>query len=117
MAVPLPTGRPVPSGRMAISHALMSASEIGLPSPGVSAIAAGALQASAITSRSESLRVDMFDLPLAVDAPAGGAVVVLVREGERATQRGLGLAAGGHELGTGRLHVAALVPGAALQDH
>src|SRR6266545_409373 len=93
MAVPLPAGRPVPSGRMAMSHALMSGSEIGLPRPGVSATAAGAVQANAIASR--SLRVDMLDLPVAVDAPARRAVVVLVGERKRAAHRRLGLAAGG----------------------
>src|SRR5262252_9322889 len=33
-AVPLPGGRPVPSGRMLMSHAAMSASEIFAPRPG-----------------------------------------------------------------------------------
>src|SRR5262249_8533526 len=112
MAVPLPAGRPVPSGRMAISHALMSASAIGLPSPGVSAAAAGAPPAGAPPRAERRLSREEPVLPLAVDAPAGGAVVVLAGEGERAAHRRLGLSAGGHELGTGWLNVAALVPGA-----
>src|SRR5262249_784893 len=62
------------------------------------------------------LCVDMFYLPLAVDRPAGEAVVVLVGEGER-IRRFLGLAALRDELGAQRLRVSAFVPGAALQDH
>src|SRR4029450_7154392 len=93
MAVPLPAGRPVPAGRMAMSHALRSASEIGLPRSGVSATAAGAAQANAIASR--SLRVDMLDLPAAVDRPARRAVVVLVGKPKRVGHGGLGVPAGG----------------------
>src|SRR5580704_2612472 len=62
------------------------------------------------------LRIDMFDLPFAVDAPAGDAVVVLVGERERSRQRLGGLAACGDELGAQGLRVAGLVPGPALQD-
>src|SRR5712691_4403620 len=114
--VPLPGGKPVPSGMMAISHALMSASEIGFPSPGVSAAAAPEPNVSATPSANSGLSVDMFDLPGVADAPAGDAVVVLVGESQRVGRR-RGLAPRGDELGPGRLEVAGLVPGAALQDH
>src|SRR5262252_9355724 len=113
-AVPLPVGRPVPSGRMLMSHAAISASEIFAPRPGDCADAAPQASASARTAR--GLCVDMFHLPLAVDRPAREAVVVLVGEGER-IRRFLGLAALGDELGAQRLHVSAFVPRAALQDH
>src|SRR5215470_4189116 len=89
-AVPLPAGRPVPSGRMLMSHAAISASEIFVPRPGDWAKAAPqqTKRAAAIVRSS----VDMFHLPLAVDRPAREAVVVLVGEGER-IRRLLGLAA------------------------
>src|SRR5687767_14142479 len=76
-ALPLPGGRPAPLGIAVMSQAAMSCSVIGLPSLGVSAHAA-AETASAIAVGSSMLRVDMFDAPAAVDAPAGEAVVVLV---------------------------------------
>src|SRR4029450_3361218 len=114
MAVPLPAGRPVPAGRMAMSHALRSASEIGLPRSGVSATAAGAAQANAIASR--SLRVDMLDLPAAVDPPARRAVVVLVGKPKRVAHGCLGLAAGGDELRARRLCVAGFIPRAAHEN-
>src|SRR5262245_180600 len=114
MAVPLPVGRPVPSGRMAMSHALMSLSAIGFPKPGVSAAAAGAVQANAIASR--SLRVDMLNRPVALDPPARRAVVVLVGKCKRVAHRRLGLAAGGDELRTRRLGVAGFIPRAAHEN-
>src|SRR5262245_7724811 len=95
----------------------MSSSVMFLPRPGVSASAVPAPNTAVSASESKTLRVDMFDLPFAVDAPAGDAVVVLVRECERARDRPFGLAARGHELCAGRLHVAAFVPGATLQHH
>src|SRR5262252_1174900 len=104
-AVPLPGGRPVPSGRMLMSQAAMSASEIFAPSPGDCAIAAPDPRTSARTA--SDLGVNMFHLPLAVDRPAREAVVVLVGEGER-VRRLPGLAALGDELRAQRLHVAAL---------
>src|SRR5262245_55159663 len=81
-AVPLPSGRPRPSGMAATSHGAISASVIGLPSFGDCANAAPAASAPASTATA-ILRVDMLDLPARVDAPAGEAVVVLVREAER----------------------------------
>src|SRR5436190_18655304 len=100
-----------------MSHALMSASEIGLPSPGVSAAAALAATPSTSIRATSDLRVDMFDLPFAVDAPAGDAVVMLVGERQQVRERLRGLAAHGDELGARRLYIAGLVPGAALQHH
>src|SRR5580704_3364868 len=79
-AVPLPGGKPVPSRRMVTFQALMSASEIGLPRCGVSA-AQAANGASTTPERRRThaaLSIDMLDLPLAVDAPGGETVVVLV---------------------------------------
>src|SRR6516165_12817571 len=111
--VPLPGGRLVPSGRTAMSHCLMSASEIGLPSFGLGLCARAVPTVSATAQASSGLRIDMLDLPFAVDAPAGEAVVVLVGESERRRQRLPRLAARGDELGAQRLHVAGLVPGAA----
>src|SRR5262249_12529698 len=91
-------------------------SVIGLPSPVFSADTAGATaNANARRQPPRALRVDMLDLPFAVDAPAGDAVVVLVGEGQRGLHRLLGLAARRHEFRPQRLGVAGLVPGAALQ--
>src|SRR5262245_18579194 len=115
-AVPLPSGRPRPSGMAATSQAATSASVIGLPSFGDCASAAPAPTAATSSAGSRTLRVDMLDLPARVDAPAGEAVVMLVWEAER-IGRLLGLAARGDELGAQRLHVARFVPSAALDHH
>src|SRR5438093_6909099 len=96
-AVPLPAGKPVPSGRMPMSHALISVSAIGFPRPGGSASAAGAAKASARRREGIGLSIDMFDLSLAVDRPAGEAVVVLICESQGAGNL-CGLAALGNEL-------------------
>src|SRR5262245_5690193 len=96
-------------------QAVMSASVIGLPRPGVSAAAVPAPKASTTARARTGLRIDMLDLPVAVDAPARDAVVVLIGERQRARHRFFGLAARSHELGASGLHVAGLVPGAALQ--
>src|SRR5712691_9711376 len=98
-------------------HAAISASVIGLPRPGVSATAAPAPKASASATAKRDLRIDMLDPPAAVDAPTGDAVVVLVGEPQRVRDRLFGLSPRRHELGAQRLHVAAFVPGAALQHH
>src|SRR5258708_2555594 len=101
---------------MVMSQAAMSASPIGRPRLGVSATAAAKPSTSvSMAALAAILRVDMLHLPFDVDAPAGDAVVVLVREPERALERRLGLAALRDELGARRLHGAGLVPGAALQ--
>src|SRR5260221_2636231 len=111
--VPPPIGRPVPSGWMLMSDGGMSAGWSGVPRFGPAAKAAPDPRPSA-RAMAGSLCIDMLHLPFAVDRPAGEAVVVLVREGQHVRDL-LGLAALGHELGAGRLHVAALVPRAALQ--
>src|SRR4051794_32935769 len=100
---------------MAMSHGLMSDSDKGLPSPGLSARAAPKSVAPRRRA-SVTLRIDMLDLPGRTHAPAGDAVVVLVGERERVRHRRLGLAARRHEVGAQRLHVAGLVPGTALQN-
>src|SRR5262245_56540966 len=107
----------VPSGSTSRFHGLMSASVMFLPRPGVSASAAPAPNVVASARERRKLRVDMFDLPFVVDGPAGDAVVVLIGESQRIGHRPFGLAAGRNESGAGRLHIAGLVPGAALQDH
>src|SRR5215510_9110221 len=66
-AVPLPGGRPPPSGEALMSQALMSASEIGCPRLGVCASAEETLRSAA----SANLGVDMADLAFRVDRPAG----------------------------------------------
>src|SRR4051794_30341559 len=99
----------------------ISASVMGLPSPGVSALTAAkpsaSAQPAAIAAMEKALRIDMLDPPVGVDAPARDAVVVLVGEAERVCDWLLRLSARGDELGAQRLHVAAFVPGAALQHH
>src|SRR6266700_4099040 len=113
--VPPPGGKPVPSGRMLMSQAAMSAASSGLPRLGPSAKATPVPNARASAAADiETLRVNMFYLPFAVDRPTREAVVVLVRKPEHGRNI-LRLAALGHELGAGRLHVAGFVPRAALQ--
>src|SRR6516225_1728594 len=80
--MPLPGGRLVPSGRIAISHCLMSLSISGLPRPASCASAVAVVNNNAKTA-AKILGIDMFDLPLAVDRPAGDTVVVLIGESER----------------------------------
>src|SRR5262245_40524820 len=113
-AVPLPGGRPVPSGWMLMSQAAISAGVTGWPRFGPPAMAADETNATNIAAIDRS-RVDMSHLPFAVDGPASGAVVVLVREcQDRWDCRRL--TAVGHDLSARWLDVAALVPSAALQD-
>src|SRR3954466_12811122 len=96
---------------MVMSQPLMSASLIGLPSPGFSAHAAPAPSAAASrTPATSGLRIDMLDLPLGIDAPAGEAVVVLVGKRQGVTDRRFGLATGGNEIGPQRLRVSGFVP-------
>src|SRR6266700_1640249 len=106
--VPLPGGRPLPSGPMLMSHSASSASLTGLPSPGRSAATAVAAPPSAImrgTTTVRRLSVNMLDLPFVVGRPARDDVHVPHREGGHRNVD-LGLAALGKHLGTGRLHVA-----------
>src|SRR4051812_46986771 len=105
-ALPLPAGKPTPSGPMLMSQAAASASLIGLPRRGVSVASAGAAMApAASSSRAARLRVNMFRLPLGVDCPGGDAVHVGEREGDHRRARAR-LAALGDEGGPRRLHIA-----------
>src|SRR5713226_4958912 len=97
-----------------MSQAAMSAGSTGVPRFGPAEKAALDPRPRA-RAMPGSLCVNMLHLAFAVDRPARQAVVMLVREGEDGRDL-MGLAALGHELGAGRLHVAGLVPCAALQD-
>src|SRR5438876_11144363 len=77
--VPLPGGRPVPSGRMLMSQAAISAVSMGLPRLGPAA--RQPKLTAKIDRAAVSLCVDMAYRPGAADRPAGHAVVVLAREG------------------------------------
>src|SRR3954467_7624337 len=77
--VPLPGGKPLPSGPMLMSQSARSASLIFWPSPGGSASAAPAQSANA-KARANGLAVDMLGLPLVVDRPARDDVHVAHRE-------------------------------------
>src|SRR5437879_9169329 len=97
--VPLPGGRPEPSGMMLISQAAISAGEIGFPRLGPWAKAAleprmranrhttAALNVICSQSLVGRLCVNMFHLSSALDAPARGAVVVLAGEARHARHR------------------------------
>src|SRR5438093_6581477 len=114
--VPAPGGKPAPSGCTLMSHAPMAAGLIGWPRWGPAAAAAPAASQSARHAAAIiPLGVHMLDLPRAVNRPAGDGVEVLVRKRHGWRDR-LHLPTFGHKLGAGRLHVAGLVPGAALQD-
>src|SRR5258708_37278041 len=80
--VPPPGGKPVPSGRILMSQAAMSAGSIGLPRLGPSAKAAPDPSATRSTNACPGLGVNMLHLPFAVDRPARYAVVGLVREAD-----------------------------------
>src|SRR6266478_4879278 len=114
VGVPLPAGRPLPSGPMLMSHSARSASLTGFPSPGVSAAIAALATSTSETASAKRLAIDMLCFPFVVDCPAGDDVHVSHREcGHRNID--LGLAALGEHLGADRLHIAGLVPGPALQ--
>src|SRR5262245_11604036 len=120
LAVPLPAGKPVPSGKTVMSHGARSLGVIGAPRLGrsvfwLSAANTPAAANSAIeAAAAASLSVDMSDAPVAGDRPAGDGVDVLAREGEHRGRCGR-LPALRHELRARRLHVAAFIHGAALQ--
>src|SRR5262245_8535740 len=108
--VPLPGGKPVPSGWMLMSQAAISLGVIGLPRFGLLPDAALEPRANAqATAVLQTLCVNMLHLPLAVDRPARDAVVVLVRKRQDGWDL-LRLAALRDERGAGRLHVPGLVP-------
>src|SRR5450432_3118518 len=101
---------------MLISHSARSDWVIGLPSLGLCATATLVASTSAATPAANvNLRIDMLDLALGIDTPTGDGVEVMARK-TADPRRLCGLAPPRHELFAGRLHVAALVPGAALQD-
>src|SRR5215470_7841475 len=114
--VPAPGGKPVPSGCTLMSHTTMAAGSIGWPRLGPAAATTPAARQSARhAAASLPLGVDMLHLPRAVDRPAGDGIAVLVQHRHGGRDR-LQLPAFGHKVGASRLHVAGLVPGAALQD-
>src|SRR5918912_2890445 len=75
--VPLPGGKPLPSGYAWMSHAAISACVTGLPRFGPAASAGPHTRSSA-----QNLSVHMAHLALAVDRPACDAVEMLAREAE-----------------------------------
>src|SRR5258706_3096257 len=107
--VPLPGGKPVPSGRILMPEAFTSDSEIGCPRLGPCASAGAATSAATSTN----LGVDMAHLAFSVDRPARDRIEMLVGERRHRERRGR-LAARGDERGARRLRVPGLVPGAAL---
>src|SRR5579883_2306038 len=119
-AVPLPGGRPLPSGPMLMSQSASSASLIGLPSPGRSAAFAAAAQPRQSPTDMATVKkcsaVNMLDLPVVVHRPARDHIHMPHWEC-RDRSVDLRLAALGEHLAAGRLHVASLVPRAALQHH
>src|ERR1700721_1090450 len=105
--VPLPDGRPLPSGGTLISHFVRSASLMGFPSPGPSAANAMPATSANGIARAKRLAIDILCLPLVVDRPTGDDVHVPHRErGDGDVD--LGLAALGEHLGAGRRRVAGL---------
>src|SRR5882762_480553 len=76
--VPLPGGKPVPSGRMLMSQAAISAASMDLPRLGPAA--RQPKLTAKIDKAAVNLCVDMAHRPRAVDRPAGHADVVLARE-------------------------------------
>src|SRR5579884_2207755 len=104
---------------MLMSHSASSAWLTGLPRWGDSARTAPATSAtmpSASTNRRVGLLgVDMPHLALRSHRPARDGIEVVTREAEHRRRLG-GLSAPCHELRAGRLRVAGLVPGPALQD-
>src|SRR6516162_736380 len=98
LGVPLPGGRPAPSGPMLMSHAASSSGVAMRPRFGPSA-AACQTKPSVSTTSEKPLRVDMHDLSALGDTPAGNAVEVI--DGF--------VAAPGDQLGAGRLDVAGVI--------
>ena len=71
----------MPSGKMLMSQAVISAGSIGFPRFGAWAKAALEPKESARTKVViEILRIDMFHLPIALDRPGRDAVIVLARK-------------------------------------
>src|SRR6202166_2310447 len=101
---------------MLMSQLAMAASSIGLPRLGVSAMEAPAVIASNSDAAARSARsgVNMLDLPVAADAPAGDRIVVLIGKAQD-RRRFRQFAADGCEFGAGRLHIAGFIPCSTLQ--
>src|SRR5579872_7116810 len=77
-AVPLPTGRPAPSGSMSMSHAAISAGSIGLPRLGPSPSAPPTPNVKVNNAvKVSALGVHMFDLTFVVDCPAHDGIEVV----------------------------------------
>src|SRR5215471_2632644 len=112
--VPLPCGSPLPSGMTVRSHGARSASEIGCPRFGPSAVA-GAAQTKRATSAEMILSVHIGHSTVGINRPARNRVVVMARKLRPAGRR-LRLSAQRNELGPRGLNVPAFIPGAALQD-
>src|SRR5216683_2657162 len=113
--VPLPAGRPAPSGITLISQAATSAGSIGVPRLGPSANATLMLRANTNEALSTKiLCIGMADLPFGVDRPTSDRVEVLV--GKRPDRCDiLQLAALSYELGACGLEVPSFIPGPALK--
>src|ERR1700736_2934983 len=91
--VPLPGGRPMPSGPTLMSHAAASAGEIGGPRRGPSAAEAAPAQASRATAATKTARlperrvpdaevsnVNICHFPFCADAPTDNHVAMFHRE-------------------------------------
>src|SRR5260370_21785960 len=115
-AVLIPGGGPALLGSMSMSHSARSAGVIGFPRFGLSACAPPMARARVHDSDTKiALCVRMSDPPLGVDRPADDGIEMMVLEPQHRGHRGQ-LAAGRNELRARGLDIAALVPGAALQD-
>src|SRR5260221_4405418 len=99
-----------------MSHALASASVIGLPNFGASAAKAMPATQETAAAKMMVLSIDMAHRSLGIDGPTRNAVHMLHRE--RADRRcGARFTALGDELIARRLHIAPFVRGTALQHH
>src|SRR5690242_17605821 len=120
-AVPLPGGRPMPSGRISMSHPAISAGLASRPMPrclnvsegvcswlafGAAATAPAPIATMLAPNSAPLTHLDIFDLAVLLDMPGLDAVVVVDRI-DAAVFAKLRLA---------RLHVAALVHGARLDE-
>src|SRR5215468_3485285 len=107
LTVPLPGGRPAPSGPMLMSQEARSSAEIGLPRLGLCCANAGDASANrtAGAATPKNLHIDIFHLAIAGHGPGLDHVVVI--DAAVAAQR--------DELGAAWLDVSGLVGRAALQ--
>src|SRR5215831_18858494 len=107
LTVPLPGGRPAPSGPMLMSQEARSSGEIGLPRLGLCCANAGdaSARSTAGAAATRNLRIDIFHLAIAGDGPGLDHVVMVIAA----------VAAQLDELCAAWLHVAGLVGRTALQ--